>query len=345
MLGLCLLCLGVAHAGDASRPLSVGTAAEAKAEFRPDAVPLGQVTQSTGANGKPTTAYFVAIYGGSSLGQYYYVANAICDAVNRRHAEHRVNCVALRSQGAGSNVQLLAQGRSQMAIVQSDMAYQAASGESPVPGMRSVASLHPELGVLVVGPRSEISAPKDLRGHRLTIPPPGTAANLMWGEYLPAMGLQRSDMAEVAAYKQDYSYYALCNRMVDVFGIWVGHPLAVIDTTIRKCGAKVVGMWDPKLEVLMKSKPYYFRGRIPAGTYGGQEQALDSWGVKAALVAHEKTKDHIVYWVTRVIVEDVALLRKTSPVLSALDVTEMHAQGNFLPFHPGALRYWQEVGK
>ena len=314
-------------------------------DFRPDAVPHGQVSYSMGTGGEPATEYFLAIYGGSSLGQYYYVANAICEAVNRRHAQHRINCTALRSQGAGSNVQLLGQGRSQMALVQSDMTYLAASGERPVPGLRSVASLYPELGVLVVGSRSEIAAPQDLRGHRLTIPPAGAAANLMWGEYLPAIGLSPSAMSRVVAYQQDYSYHALCHRMVDAFGIWVGHPLGAIDSTIRKCGARVVGMWDPKLETMLKAKPYYFRGRIPVGTYPGQDQALESWGVKAALVAHEKTKDHIVYWVTRVIVEDVALLRKIHPVLASLDVNEMYAQGNFLPFHPGALRYWREAGK
>src|SRR5690606_6746590 len=93
--------------------------AEGRPPFQPDGVPPRQFI-SGDANCTVPTEYFVAIFGGSTQGVCYYAASAICNAMRRRFDEHRIRCVPLRSQGAGSNRTLMNLGRAQMAIVQSD---------------------------------------------------------------------------------------------------------------------------------------------------------------------------------------------------------------------------------
>lgn len=317
--------------------------AEGRPAFQPDGVPPRQFITSDINDAMPSE-YFVGIFGGTTQGVYYYAASAICKAMRKRFNEHRIRCVPLRSQGAGSNRTLMNLGRAQMAIVQSDTNYYAADGEVPMPGARSVVSLHDELGVLVVTNRSRIYHPESLRGKRLNLGAPGSAAREVWDEYLGALGLGLDDLERIYEFPQDVNYEGLCDGYIDAFALWTGHPVPALATTLERCNARLVGNWHPGVQKLLERRPYYFRGTLPAGTYPGQNKALDSYGVKASLIAHEKTLPYIVYWVTRIIIEDYALLRTLHPVLAAIDPETMRTQGNFLPSHEGALRYWRERG-
>jgi TRAP transporter TAXI family solute receptor len=317
--------------------------AEGRPPFQPDGVPPRQFI-SGDANSTVPTEYFVAIFGGSTQGVYYYAASAICNAMRRRFDEHRIRCVPLRSQGAGSNRTLMNLGRAQMAIVQSDTNYYAATGEVPITGARSVVSLYDELGVLVASKGSRIDRPEALRGHRLNLGAPGSVARELWAEYLGAIGLSTNDLADAFDFPQDVNYDGLCTGFIEGFGLWSGHPVPALAATLERCDARLVGTWHPGVQALLDRRPYYFRGTLPSGTYPGQTEALDAYGIKASLIAHERTLPYIVYWVTRVIIEDHALLRSLHPALAALDPEAMRTKGNFLPPHDGAAHYWRERG-
>lgn len=312
--------------------------------FQPDGIPQRQFSTDSFDPTKPRE-YFLAIFGGSTQGVYYYVASAICEAMRARYEEHRIRCVPLRSQGAGSNRALMNHGRAQMAIVQSDTNYYAATGENPIRGARSVVSLHNELGVLVTRGKSRIRSPLDLRGQRVNLAPKDSVANMLWAEYLDVLGIQQQDFREVANFPQDVNYQGLCGDYIDAFGLWSGHPVPALVDAIERCDARVLGMWHPDVARLLTKREYYFRGELPPGVYPGQDEPLVSYGIKASLIAHEKTLPYIVYWVTRIVIEDVAFLRTRHPALAHLDAQEMFALGNFLPPHEGAMRYWRESGR
>lgn len=316
----------------------------AEPPFQPDGIPPGQFSNDS-VHPEKAREYFLAIFGGSTQGVYYYVASAICEAMRARYDEHHIRCVPLRSQGAGSNRSLMNQGRAQMAIVQSDTNYFAATGENPMPAARSVVSLHNELGVLVASGASGIHSPMDLRNHRVNIAARESVAHLLWTEYLDALAIREQDLGEVLTFPQDVNYQGLCGNYIDAFGLWSGHPVPALVDTLERCDAKVLGMWHPEVDKLLAKREYYFRGTLPAGTYPGQEQPLDSYGIKASLIAHEKTLPYIVYWVTRVVMENVDFLRTRHPALAHLDADEMYRLGNFLPPHQGAARYWRESGR
>lgn len=317
--------------------------AESRPVFQPDGVPPRQFITGD-ANSTAPTEYFLAIFGGSTQGVYYYAASAICEAMRKRFQEHRIRCVPLRSQGAGSNRTLMNLGRAQMAIVQSDTNYYAATGEVPITGARSVVSLHDELGVLVVSKRSSIDRPQALPGHRLNLGARDSVARELWAEYLAAIGVTTNDLAQAYEFPQDINYEGLCTGFIDGFGLWSGHPVPALTSTLERCDARLVGTWHPGVQSLLERRPYYFRGTVPAGTYPGQREALDAYGIKASLIAHERTLPYIVYWVTRVIIEDYSLLRRLHPALAAVDPEAMRTKGNFLPPHEGAARYWRERG-
>lgn len=310
--------------------------------FEPDAIPAQQYWKNP-ALADAEKEYFLAIFGGSTRGVYYYVASAICDAMRARFAEHRIRCVPLRSHGVTSNRQLLEAGRAQMAIIQSDTNFAAAEGRVPILGARSVMSLHDEAGVLVSRPYSAIAHPSDLRGRRVNLAPEGSGARQLWQHYLPVFGLAEADLEELPYFAQDLNYQAACAKYIDSFALWSGHPVPALTEAIERCQLELNGMWFDELSALLAQHQYYFRSTIPAGTYPGQTGPLQTYGVKATLVAHEQTLPYIVYWLTKVVAEDLDALRTRHPALAMLERRRMFTEGNFLPFHPGALQYWEQV--
>ena len=288
--------------------------------------------------------YFVAIYGGSTVGVYYYVASAICRAMSKSFSQHHIHCVPLRSLGVASNVGLMQQGRAQFIIVQSDTNYYASVGKVNLPGGQSVMSLHNELGVMAVHPESNIYKPADLRGKRVNLGSEGTASRGLWLEFLAAQGLQIGDLARAFAVTQEYNVMGLCGNYIDAYGLWIGHPAAALGGAIEQCNARLVGMWSPGTAKLVDERKFYFRGEVPANTYPGQNDPIVSYGFKASLVAYSKVNPYLVYWLTRSVIENIDTFRHAHPALTAVTPREMFEKGNFLPFHAGAARYWREIG-
>ncbi|MDH2434863.1 TAXI family TRAP transporter solute-binding subunit [Pokkaliibacter sp. MBI-7] len=349
-----LLCVGLVAFSQIGRAQD----APAALPYSPDAIPLSQYQSgdaesssvpdpsapyaiSTVPQGKE---YFLAIYSGSTSGVYYYVASAICDTLSMTYRQHHIRCVALRSQGVGSNRDLMTQGRAQMIIVQSDTNYYASNGEKPIPGARSVMSLHNEMGVLVVSKNSDIHGVADLRGKRVNLGPEGSASRNQALELLAAYGLKPADLGRADAVTQDANSQGLCSGYIDAFPVWIGHPAQVVDDVARFCGARLVGMNGDGMENLLHQHQYYSHQTLPANLYPGQDQSIESYGFKASLVAYEPVKPYIVYWLTRSLMEHLDVLRAKTPNLSMLNAREMFEVGNFLPFHEGAARYWREIG-
>lgn len=327
--------------GPAAKPL-------AEAEYKPDAIPHGQYMKTApgglSSSGSVLPEYFLAIYSGGTSGSYFQVATTICEVMALRFTEHRIRCVPLRSQGVASNRELMRQGRAQVMLVQSDTNWQAATGVEPIPSARSVASLHNEAGLLVVRRDARISKPEDLRGKRLSVGTEGSAARTLWVDLLESIGLGETDFEVLYSLAQEYNAEGVCGDHIDAFGLWIGHPTSVITNALTTCDVDLVGLSGSWQADLLARKPYYYPQTIPAGTYPGQDRDIETYGLKGVLVADRRADPYVVYWLTRVLVEDVELLRERNPILKSLDPEQMVNQANFLPFHDGAERYWREQG-
>lgn len=318
------------------------------AAFRPDAIPIGQTDALEAVrlppSALPAQEHYVAIYSGSTKGTYFYIASAICAAMHASFNQHQIRCVALRSQGVASNVDLMRQGRAQFAIVQSDTNEAVAAGRIDLPMGRSVMSLHDELGGLVVSGRSAIARVADLRGKRVNIGPAESASRHLWDTLLAAEGLRHEDLGTTYAAVQDFNQRGLCDGYLDAFGLWIGHPAPTIAASIANCGARVLGLRSPAVERMVAQTPYFFWGEIPAGTYPGQTAAIASYGFKASLIADRRVDPYLAYWMARSVRENIDLFRSHHPALAAVKPRDMFEKGNFMPFHEGAARYWREVG-
>ncbi|WP_336083965.1 TAXI family TRAP transporter solute-binding subunit [Thalassospira sp. CH_XMU1448-2] len=323
--------------------------------YKPDAIPLSQYRRNSlvedgfanfsnnaeiTGNGSREKSYYAAIYSGSTNGVYFQVAATICDMMKRTYKRHRIHCVPLRSQGVGSNIRLMKEGRVQLALVQSNNNWEAFKDINPIPGAQSVMSLHDEMGLLVVRKDSGIHSVADLKGKRINIGPEGSATRELWLELLKQYGIAQDDLETVYNVAQDYNRLGICENYIDAYGLWIGHPASLIEESLD-CDAEVVGMGGPLTQKLVEANNYFFNQVLPARTYAGQEADIESYGFKASLIAYEPADPYVVYWITRIIHENIEQLKAENPTFRSVNGDDLFKKGNFLTFHKGAACYWE----
>jgi TRAP transporter TAXI family solute receptor len=90
-----------------------------------------------------------------------------------------------------------------------------------------------------------------------------------------------------------------------------------------------LGLWTPYV--------------IPAATYPGQDQDIKTVAKSNLLVARADVDDEVVYQVTKAMFENLDFLRTIHDAMYETSL-DRALVGMPMPLHPGALRYYQEVG-
>jgi len=82
---------------------------------------------------------------------------------------------------------------------------------------------------------------------------------------------------------------------------------------------------------------------IEAGTYPGQSEAVTTIAQPNFLAVNGDVDENHVYLLTKTLYENLAFLQAIHPATKAMSV-EAAMAGLPVPLHPGAARYYQEVG-
>jgi len=136
----------------------------------------------------------------------------------------------------------------------------------------------------------------------------------------------------------------LQDERIDAFFYTVGHPSGAIKEavagTTKVRFAEITGM-----EGLLEKYPYYARTMIPIKHYDGavNDKDIATFGVKATFVTSTKVPDDVVYAFTKEVFENLEEFKKLHPSYEVLTRENM-LEGLSAPLHPGALKYYKEVG-
>ena len=82
---------------------------------------------------------------------------------------------------------------------------------------------------------------------------------------------------------------------------------------------------------------------IPAGTYPNQDKDVNTIAQPNFLAARADLEDEAVYLITKTIYENLPFLNAIHKATKVMAVEKALA-GLPMPLHPGALKYYQEVG-
>jgi TRAP transporter TAXI family solute receptor len=288
---------------------------------------------------------FLTIGTGGVTGVYYPVGGATARIVNEAGVGLRLTVES--TGGSVFNVSAIRAGQLDLALAQSDVAYQAFNGEAAFDGdafdgLRVIMGLHPEPMHLVCQNDAGVEGFRDIAGKRVSIGNPGSGILNTVQAMLAAYGMSESDFTPEylrAAEAPDF----LRDGRIDCFFYTVGIGGAAIRDITATADVSLVPLADPELQGLIDEFPYYAFATVPAGTYGGQDEDLTLFGVKALFVSSTNLSDDNAYAIVKAVLDNLAGFQAIHPALSTLTAQDF-LSGLGAPLHPGAERAYREAG-
>jgi uncharacterized protein len=303
---------------------------------------------------------FFRIGTGGVAGTYYPIAGLIADIISNppgaRPCEKGGSCgvpglvaIAQSSNGAVANVDAIEAGTLESGFAQSDVAYWAYTGtgiyqgQGKVENLRAIANLYPESIHVVARMESGIESVHDLKGKRVSLDEPGSGTLVDARIILEAFGVNEDDLT--AHYVKPSRAIAMIDEgQLDAFIIVAGYPTGSVSELCASAGCELVPIEGPEVDVLLERYPFFARDIIPAHTYPGVGQTA-TLSVGAQWLVGAEVGDDLVYGITKALWHDNARKLLDDGHSKGRAITlETALDGIAVPLHPGAERYYREVG-
>ncbi len=293
---------------------------------------------------------YIAVGTGGVTGVYYPAGGAICRLVNRGRNDHGFRCSTESTAGGIYNLNALREGDIDLGIAQSDSVYKAVRGidEFESSGgdgkLRSVFSAYTEPFTLVVRADSGIDSLDDMKGKRVNIGEKGAGQRSTLDALMKVKGWDKEDFSATIELKASEQAAALCAGDIDVMIYMIGHPSGAIKEVTTSCDSRLIALDEKVIEAMLAGNDYFEKAVIPGGMYRGNDKPIATFGVGATMLASSDMPDQEVYAVVKAVFEQFEIFQKLHPALAGLNKKQMVSEGLIAPIHPGALRYYNEVG-
>lgn len=307
---------------------------------------------------------FFAVATGGTGGTYYPLGGALAQALSTKIPDLIVT--AQSGNASTANLNLIRSHGIESAFVQNNTAYEAYTGTAqfegkPVKNVRGIASLYPEVIQIVTLKSAGIKGVTDLKGKRVVPGDRGSGTAVDAENILKSAGMSFDDFGEI-----DWlSFTGISQRMkdgqADAGFITAGIPTSSVMELTSQTDISILSIDDKLIKKITDTWPFYAKVTIPAGTYRGQDVAVNTVAVMAQWVVDAAIPEDIVYQLTVALWEKgTHVLRKKgdmadeAPSAASImglvhakgkDVTlETALDGMAIPLHPGAAKYYKEKG-
>ena len=297
----------------------------------------------------PAQADDILIGTGSKSGVYFEVGRSICRLLNR-NAEN-VSCEPLETAGSVFNLANVEGGALEVGIVQSDVQHHAVNRSGPyrfvdIPhdNLRALFSLYVEPFNLVVRRDSGILSLNDLEGHRINLGNSGSGHRETMEVVMQAKGWGPDDFQLTTELPASQQTMSLCHNRVQAMVYTAGHPNRSVAHAIKLCDAMLVDVSGTEIDRLVSEHPFYRYTSIPAGVYPGVDKPIKTFGTLATVVSSSDIDDALVYTLVKTIFDNLDRFKRMHRSFHDLDRETMISKGLAAPLHPGAERYYREMG-
>jgi len=249
---------------------------------------------------------FINIATGGTAGTYYPIGGAIAEVLNK----NGMNASAQSTGASVANINMLKDKQVEIAIVQNDITYYAVNGEEmfkdggKIENLKGIASLYPETCQFIVRDDSGIKAITDLKGKRVAVGAAGSGAEANARQILEAYGITYDDVDEQFLSFAEGSY-ALKDGTVDAAFVTAGYPTASVQDIASQHKIRLLPVGDEQVKKLAEKYPFYTKTVIPAGTYQGFDQEIESVSVMAILIANDKIDAALGEKITKAIFDNL----------------------------------------
>jgi TRAP transporter TAXI family solute receptor len=138
---------------------------------------------------------------------------------------------------------------------------------------------------------------------------------------------------------------ALANGQIAVAGIPSGPPTGAITKLMASNSGKftILNITADEAKKMDGGRQLWTPFTLKAGTYPGQSKDVQTVAQPNFLAVNASVDEEHVYLLTKTMYENLAFLQAIHPATNAMSINSAIA-GLPVPLHPGAARYYKEVG-
>ncbi len=293
--------------------------------------------------------YVLTIGAGSSGGGSYQIGAAYCEIINRLP---NITLNIEETAGGIENINLISDGYIDIGTAASSAAYQAIRGEAsfeiPVTNLMGWIPMYQFPFQIVVLADSDINNVTDLIGKNVSVNEKGNAAESTARQIFTALNMMKADGDyNFNAYYLSYSD-ALDNMKIgkiDAMIVSTGAPTPTVLELEATNKIRILDFTEAQTTAISAEHPYYAAGVMEAGTYSTiQEDVLTVMPATLVYISSDIPED-VVYDMTKAIWENTDALEAAHATQKYFNAELVNnALVPILDIHPGALRYYEEVG-
>ena len=288
---------------------------------------------------------FITVLTGGTSGVYYPMGVALSQVYGKAMPGSKTS--AQVTKASAENLNLLQAGRGEIAFTLGDALNEAWKGneeagfKTPLKKLRTIAAIYPNYIQIVANADSGIKTLADLKGKRVAVGAPKSGTELNARDIFKGAGMSYKDFAKVEYLPFGESVELMKNRQLDATLISAGLGVAAIRDLATS--VKIVIVPVPADVVAKIGEAAYQSGTVPANTYNGQTEAVATVAIQNFLVSHEGVSTDAAYKMTKAIFEHLPELQAAHAAAKAI-TRENAAKAPPAPLHPGAEKYYKEVG-
>ena len=213
--------------------------------------------------------------------------------------------------------------------------------------LRIVGHLQPLVEAIFVRADSDIKAVADLKGKAMT--DGYTAQNTILPQlsaFYATAGMTRDDVEKVSV----ASVVAGANAFMagDTVGFIFAHGAGKVrEADAAVGGLRALGVGDSSDAALAAAREYWptaFFKMLPAGAMPGVLEDTTYIAFPQVVFTHAGASDEVVYLLTKAMYEKASVMGETFPPMRAFKPADMMSDSGIAEFHPGAVRFYEEVG-
>lgn len=317
---------------------------------------LGLVCENTSkkndgkvADDNTTQRQFISIGTAPGGGAFFQVGAAIADVVSRNVADKDWDVTSEETKGTQQNIRLLVSENStlEFGLANAAISYFAVRGEGAwqeVQPIRSVMTLAPNVGIFVTPKSSGISSIADLKGKRVVVGPAGAGFEYFLAPILEEHRVTYQDFNDLND-TYNNAVDLLANGAADAAFMGGAIPTPSVTRVSAAQDIVFIPFEEAAKKVLYEKYPFFNPITVPVDAYKRVlTEPFETMNVGSMhLITAADADEDMVYHFTKTLYTHGAEVAKAHGAGKAIN--EKNAVRDVgTPFHPGAIRFYKEIG-
>ena len=285
---------------------------------------------------------------GPTGGSWIPMAAAIADVVKKKFPEIDVQ---VEPGGTNVNLEKIRTDKADIGWTMATALFDLRAGRGYWEGKQSdkhvaIANVYPNVWQFAVLAESDIQKVGDLKGKAVALPD-RTQSSLTegWDLLLKVNGMTQNDLGTKSYGKVSDNVELLKDRKAVAMAWFTTVPGNFVLDLGSSRKIRMLHFDDATVAKLKALNAGFARHVIPKGTYtaSGVDEDVHTYQTPAMLVVSTRTPADVMYKVTKASVEGRENLIAVAPVMKTVTAQSM-AQTLGVPLHPGAQKYYKEIG-